>query len=413
MAVDTAVLSAPLPESLRRLNDELQEKTHLLASSGDPQLAQVALDATKDIFDLGEMSLLNYILEDCTNHVPGLTLESHSHSHLHPFLVQILQPPSIALRSKSKQAKEASPSPSSSSSASVDATSVLPHTPLSSLTVSGMDPPQIWAQLELRAEPIVEVVKEVGPGEQPEMDQKDRREEDEDSDEDEDEEDGSDEDMSVEEFKRMMMEEGIDEDMDSDEEDDDGVIFNDASDSEDEDEGGGENDLDFDSLDGLNDDEEDDEKGDSEDEEEESVGADGDVDDDEEDVTDDEEDVTDDEEDVTDDEEDDDEADVNLGASEDEEDDQAALFSNDSPGPSRKSRHPTLDDEFFSIDDFNRLTEEAEAGRLSSGRLGGQEDEDEDDLGDAGTMMLQGAGEEDECEFAFDFVADCQVVGFS
>lgn len=39
--------------------------------------------------------------------------------------------------------------------------------------------------------------------------------------------------------------------------------------------------------------------------------------------------------------------------------------------------HPELDDRFFSIDDFNRQTEEAEATFASRGKLGGDEDEEE------------------------------------
>jgi U3 small nucleolar RNA-associated protein MPP10 len=60
-------------------------------------------------------------------------------------------------------------------------------------------------------------------------------------------------------------------------------------------------------------------------------------------------------------------------------------------GPSRRRRHPTLDDQFFSIDDFNRMTEEAEAGKV-----GGKLDEEDEDLEeDVGQMMLNGADEDD------------------
>ncbi len=62
--------------------------------------------------------------------------------------------------------------------------------------------------------------------------------------------------------------------------------------------------------------------------------------------------------------------------------------------------HPTLDDEFFSIDAFNRLTEESEATLLSGGALGkprggGEDDEDDeqDDADDlAGLLSGQSAG---------------------
>jgi hypothetical protein len=63
------------------------------------------------------------------------------------------------------------------------------------------------------------------------------------------------------------------------------------------------------------------------------------------------------------------------------------------------SRHPTLDDAFFSIDDFNRITEEQEAGKSSFGKLGsskGDDDEEDDvrlddDIGDLlGEDVLEG-----------------------
>lgn len=62
-------------------------------------------------------------------------------------------------------------------------------------------------------------------------------------------------------------------------------------------------------------------------------------------------------------------------------------------------RHPTLDDAFFSIDDFNRITEEQEAGKSSFGKLGGGKDDDDedddirldDDIGDLlGEDVLEG-----------------------
>lgn len=66
-------------------------------------------------------------------------------------------------------------------------------------------------------------------------------------------------------------------------------------------------------------------------------------------------------------------------------------------------RHPTLDDQFFSIEDFNRVTEEQEAGKASLGKLGSSKDEDDEetdirldeDIGDLlGEDVLE--GEEDE-----------------
>jgi U3 small nucleolar RNA-associated protein MPP10 len=55
-----------------------------------------------------------------------------------------------------------------------------------------------------------------------------------------------------------------------------------------------------------------------------------------------------------------------------------------------------LDDQFFSIDEFNRMTEEQEATRVTSGRLGGDEDE-EADLDDVGHLFLE-EGDDDAGE---------------
>ena len=56
--------------------------------------------------------------------------------------------------------------------------------------------------------------------------------------------------------------------------------------------------------------------------------------------------------------------------------------------------HPTLDDQFFYIDAFNRFTEETEATSTSSGSLGGKKKK-----GKAGKGKRKGLlGEEDEEE---------------
>jgi U3 small nucleolar RNA-associated protein MPP10 len=255
---------------------------------------------------------------------------------------------------------------------------VLPHTPLSELTTAGLEQEQIWEQLELRAPGYVKVAKEiVSAGGRPEMDMDEMEEM---ADEDEEEE-GSDEDMTEEEFRKMLSEGDLgdltdeqieemmreaeaegDSDEDSDEDEDD--------DDEDDDEEG-------DSLDGSDEDEVEFEDGTK-------IGSDEDLDDDEEDGDDDEEEEEDDEE-------DEDEVDIEMGSEEEisldgeGEDEQA--------GPSRRKRHPTLDDQFFSIDDFNRMTEEAEASNLSSGRLDDDEDEELDE--DVGQLMLNGVGDDE------------------
>ena len=373
--VEVDVTAEPqLPESLAQLCSTLDDRTHLLASTGDGILASHALLATRDLFDLGASITSGNSNSDYRS---GLSLEATSHPHLHPFLSSIFEPPTISLRS-STRTKTAAPEPEAP-----DPKEVLPYTPLSALTTDGMDVEQVWAQLELRAEGVGRVISEMGNQDAEEADE-DAGDDSETSSDDEGS-DGSEE-MSVEEFKRMIMErdgsegigsEGSESSGESGESDEEAFALrgelheeDDASLSEDADE-----------EDEVDDEEEEDEEED-EDEEEEADEADENAELDEAIGSDLEDDA--------------------LPAPDDdpssavEEDDQSALFG---PGPSRPRKrpsHPTLDDEFFSIDDFNRHTEEAEAGRLSTGRLRGEDDDDEG-LEDVGSMML-GGGEGDDGE---------------
>jgi U3 small nucleolar RNA-associated protein MPP10 len=69
-------------------------------------------------------------------------------------------------------------------------------------------------------------------------------------------------------------------------------------------------------------------------------------------------------------------------------------------GKGKGSRHQTLDDDFFSISEFNREIESAEAKKASRGRLGGK-DEDSDEEGSLDLFKQVGDGmdeEEDEDE---------------
>jgi len=80
---------------------------------------------------------------------------------------------------------------------------VLPHTPLSELTTSGLETEQIWEQLELRAPGYIKVAKEIisAGGQQPMNDDEE--------DELEEEEQGSDDEDDVdEEEMRKMFEDG-------------------------------------------------------------------------------------------------------------------------------------------------------------------------------------------------------------
>ncbi|RSH81820.1 uncharacterized protein EHS24_008012 [Apiotrichum porosum] len=308
MANDTDQLD--IPQSLDRLARLLESKEHNLAGEGgDAALAEGAIEAAKGIFDL------------------AISLEPMSHPHLHPFLVSILQPPAISLRSSTKKGGEDEP-------AVPDPTELLPYTPLSVLTTDGMDPEQVWSQLELRAEGICRVVKE---------------------------------EMTVEEWKQMMGDQGYDE-------------GDSASDLGSAEEGS------------------DDELLGSDEDEDMSLGSDEDEEDDEEEEEDDEDEDDEDEEEEGSDEE----GDVAMGSG-DESDDDVSAAGPSKPRKSSKAQHPTLDDQFFSIDEFNRMTEEQEATRVTSGRLGGDEDE-EADLDDVGHLFLEEGDDDADISYA-DFFA--------
>jgi len=303
-----------------------------------------------------------------------VTLEENSHAQIHPFLASIAEPTPITLRSITKgKGKEPSPP-------RMEPENVLPHTPLSELTTSGLETEQIWEQLELRAPGYIKVAKEIisAGGQQPmNDDEEDELEEeeqgsDEEDDVDEEEmrkmfEDGELGDLTDEQFEEMMrMAEEEEEGEGSDDEEESGSeLGSDDDDDEDEDDEG-------DSLEGS------DEDGEIEFEDGTKIG-------------DSDDDLLDDDEDEDDEEEDDDDEDLPMGSDEeisldgDAEEEQA--------GPSRRRRHPTLDDQFFSIDDFNRMTEEAEATSLSSGRLDDDEDEELDE--DVGQLMLNGVGDDE------------------
>ncbi|CDZ97200.1 U3 small nucleolar ribonucleoprotein (snoRNP) subunit-Mpp10p [Phaffia rhodozyma] len=277
--------------SFQRLADILDRKPEVLAlPQGDHEIAQISEVALRDIFQLALKSELTHL------------------EPIHKFLASLNE-----------------------SSAPVEP---VPPTPLDGLYTEGMDPDQIWEQLELRNVKLVELLEDVGavqsgrePGES--------------------DDEGS---LSLEE----KIERGI---IDEDDEDDE-LGFDEIDDMEDS----------GDSEEGSDDDEEDEDSEEVEEDGEEQG----------------EEDMFD-EEDMEGLEDDDEEEE------EDEDDDTHKRIQDlDEPGyarASRKRQHPSLDDEFFSIDDFNRETEELEAFEVSAGKLGGDDDDDEDEEDDDDDLM--------------------------
>ncbi|OWZ50099.1 U3 small nucleolar RNA-associated protein MPP10 [Cryptococcus neoformans var. grubii Br795] len=386
MSADQQPLDQPIHQAITDLAQELEQKPWILASGGDESVAEKSLSAAKAIFDL------------------GVSLEPISHPHLHPFLLSVLEPPSINLRSRSKSEQD---EPETQGAPTPEST--LPYTPLSVLTIDGFDPEQVWAQLELRAQGVVNAVKSI---------------DDSNGDAEEDFEgnpgsDDSDEDMTLEEFREMLKEAGYD-NIDSMSEEELIEMRNEMEGGEDamsleefremlKESGEDVDDMTEEELMERMDEFEGDESDDSE---ESDIGSDEDEDDevDDDDGEGDEEDellastseAEDDEElSIGNDDGDEEEEEVQVEDQGDSEDDDTSTLFGSAAGPSkpRKGHHPTLDDDFFSIDEFNRLTEEAEAGRLTSGRLGGDED-DEEELGDVGALMLDGAGDDEEIGYA-------------
>ena len=381
MADNALDLQPQVLQTLKSFTEALDQKIHLLATDGDEQLSQIAAQVTKQLFDLGESypSQLSFMMLIT---LAGVDLEQKSHPYVHPFLAAITQPTPIELRSTTKKGKCKASEPAAPARLVPD--EVLPFTPLSELTTEGLEPSQIWQQLELRAPAYVRVSKEITHEEQnPGMDEIEL----------EHSEDGSEGSMTEEEFREMLAEEGLDnlteeeiaemmqdaEDSDEGSEDDEG----DSEDGSDEDEEDDEDDEDDDEDEGLS-------MSGSEDDEvmfEDGTKIGGSDEDDDDDLEGDEGEDDEDESMLEDDEGLEDLEDSGEDASEDEDESGPSRA-----GPSKRRQHPELDDQFFSIDDFNRQTEEAEAAQVGTGRL--DEDEEEELDEDVGNLMLGGAGED-------------------
>ncbi|KAJ9102536.1 hypothetical protein QFC21_002937 [Naganishia friedmannii] len=359
-------IDSNLSSSLTDLSNLLAHKEYVLATAqGDGDIAKAALSAAKSIFDL------------------GISLEHSSHPHLHPLLTSVIEPPPLMTRSKAnaKKGKKGSKHDEEATAKKAPvqtAESLLPYTPLDGLYTEGMNFAQIWQQLELRSGKLGEVLKVVGiesaePKENDDdagMDSEEDSDESDDDDDDERENDILDFEGLDDEQKAMWLEylkENPDEFVEKYDDDGDDMSEEDISGSDDDDDdedGSDDSDLD-DDMEGSESDED-------ADMDEEMSG----------------------EEDLAM-EDDDDERD-------DEEEETSAFQTRRGP------QHPTLDDQFFSIEDFNRVTEEQEAGKASLGKLGSSQDEDEEetdirldeDIGDLlGEDVLE--GEEGEADMMY------------
>ncbi|KIP11982.1 hypothetical protein PHLGIDRAFT_10298 [Phlebiopsis gigantea 11061_1 CR5-6] len=284
-----------LPQQLSELSTRIDEKPESFAT-GNEDIRLAALKATKYVFDL------------------ALQTESKSRAQITELLEALAPSHAPKTRSQAKAAK-------SNVSEKVQAAPTLQEAPIYELSVDGMDDEQIWAQLELRAKNLADVLEYAleGTGVVPESDE---------------ESEGS----SIKRRKGLLGLEDGDLDMDANME----MDLDADEDSEDED------------MDSEDEEEDDEEENDDEDENEEYA----------------EEDYG---EDVT---------QLRDPSDEDDDVDLDAPSLKKRRGRGKKGKgHPELDDGFFDLSAFNAETEEAEARASSRGKLGrgdGSDDEDAD-----------------------------------
>ncbi|GJJ09660.1 hypothetical protein Clacol_003884 [Clathrus columnatus] len=299
----TLEVSQPVAPVLDRVSQLVDAKPQAFIT-GDKDLVNAALEATKYIFDL------------------SLQKESHARSFIAELIRSYDPSTKPVTRSQAKAAAEKDHSPTPTPQPDHE---IWKPTPVDSLLLDGMDDEQVWAQLELRTANLCETLKNI-------LEYDPVVDEDEDIESDGSGAEGSEDDEELEFEGFEDGEEGEaaeNEDIETDEEDDslDGKYFpeeimslHDPSDEETEE--GEEND----------------------DEDEESRM---DIDD--------------------------------FPSSKSKSVSLSASSPKSKPVLKKaKGSHPILDDGFFSLADFKAEVEEAEAKKVSRGRLGDDEDEDEE-----------------------------------
>ncbi|KAI0724517.1 U3 small nucleolar ribonucleoprotein complex, subunit Mpp10 [Cerioporus squamosus] len=302
--------SVPLPPALENLSKLVSERPEALAT-GSEDLRKAALDATKFIFDL------------------ALTTEPNATNKVNELLTSISPNHAPQTRSQTADTSRKRKRGSTPPSAAQFPLPSLQETPIAELFVDGMSDEQIWAELELRAQNVCDVLDYAldGPTQEAESGE---------------DEDGSGDEEDEHELKKMRQA-LIDEGFDPDE------------------------------LEGMGFDEEDEDDSDEDEEDEE-----------EEDESEEDEDGTEDAhlgEDVQglrdpSDEEDEDEEDLEA---------EPSFLSGGKRTLKLKPKrggHPVLDDGFFDLAAFNAEIEAAESKNVSRGRLS-KDDDDEDEEDDA------------------------------
>ncbi|EIW64701.1 Mpp10 protein [Trametes versicolor FP-101664 SS1] len=293
-----AAQESSLPPQLESLSKLIAEQPEALATGAD-DLRRTALEAAKYIFDL------------------ALQTEERSRIIVNDLLTSIAPENAPETRSqKRKRGKTPSPQPET-------VINLMKETPIGELFVDGMSDEQVWAQLELRAQNMCEVLDYAldGPAEGAESDSED-------------------DERKLKKMRQALIDEGFDpaelEDLGLDEGDSE-----DEEDSEDDDE-----------------DEDDDEEEDEESEEDDGEDAD----------------LGEGVEELRDPSDEDDDDDPEIGE---------PSFLNGGKRTvkvkPRRGGHPVLDDGFFDLAAFNAEVEAAESKKVSRGRLSKDDDDDEDE----------------------------------
>ncbi|TFK89783.1 Mpp10 protein [Polyporus arcularius HHB13444] len=301
-----------LPPVLENLSKLVGERPEALATGGE-DLRKAALDATKFIFDL------------------ALATERDATTKVNELLTSITPDHAPQTRSQTADTTRKRKRGSTPPSAAPPSLPSLQETPISELFVEGMSDEQIWAELELRAKNVCDVLDFALDGPAQEVD----------SGEEEDGESEEEDERDLKKMRQALIDEGFDPD---------------------ELEGMG---FDEDDDDDSDDDEEDEEEEEEEEDEEESGEDEADTEDAHfgEDVQ-------------------------ELRDPSDEEDLEAGEPSFLSGGKRtlnpkpKRGGHPVLDDGFFDLAAFNAEIEAAESKNVSRGRLS-KDDDDEDEDEDA------------------------------
>jgi U3 small nucleolar RNA-associated protein MPP10 len=142
-----------MPVELGQLSQLIESAPETLATgSKDIQIA--ALNATKYIFDLGELFLL---IKDIVMLRRCLAMKSEAASRKH--IVELLSSLSPAEAPKTRSQTKAAANSAANGHEPARPVLMLEPTPLSSLFINGMDDEQIWAQLDLRARNVCDTLE--------------------------------------------------------------------------------------------------------------------------------------------------------------------------------------------------------------------------------------------------------------